>query len=57
MNKWVRFLCISDMNHCDSGPGAWMLGQGGNAAASRVSFERQRKVFKAVVNWTGSNKT
>ncbi|KAJ8110059.1 hypothetical protein OPT61_g6995 [Boeremia exigua] len=51
MDNWIRFFRISGMNHCNSGPGAWVLGQGGNAAAAGVPFERQNNVLKAVVDW------
>lgn len=51
MDEWVRYFRISGMNHCNSGPGAWVLGQGGNAAAAGVPFERERNVLKAMVDW------
>lgn len=51
MDRWLRFFRISGMNHCNSGPGAWVLGQGGNAAAAGVPFEREKNVLKAVVDW------
>ena len=51
MDNWIRFFRISGMNHCSSGPGAWVLGQSGNSAAAGVPFERQRNVLKAVVDW------
>ncbi|KAF2632005.1 tannase and feruloyl esterase [Macroventuria anomochaeta] len=51
MDRWIRFFRVSGMNHCNSGPGAWVLGQGGNAAAAGVPFERKKNVLKAVVDW------
>lgn len=51
MDEWIRFFRISGMNHCSGGPGAWVLGQGGNAAAAGVAFERQKNVLSAVVDW------
>lgn len=51
MDAWIRFFRVSGMNHCNSGPGAWVLGQGGNAAAAGVPFERENNVLKAVVDW------
>lgn len=51
MDKWIRFFRISGMNHCNSGPGAWVLGQGGNAAAAGVPFEREKNVLRAMVDW------
>lgn len=51
MDEWIRFFRVSGMNHCSGGPGAWVLGQGGNAAAAGVPFERHRNVLSAVVEW------
>lgn len=51
MDAWIRYFRVSGMNHCNSGPGAWVLGQGGNAAAAGVPFERERNVLRAVVDW------
>jgi feruloyl esterase len=50
MDEWVRFFRISGMNHCSGGPGAWVMGQGGNAVAG-VPFEGSRNVLRAVVDW------
>jgi feruloyl esterase len=51
MNEWVRFFRVSGTNHCSGGPGAWVLGQGGNAAAAGIPFERTKNVLRAVVDW------
>lgn len=51
MDEWIRFFRVSGMNHCNSGPGAWVLGQGGNAAAAGVPFEGDKNVLKAMVDW------
>ncbi|KAF2742817.1 tannase and feruloyl esterase [Sporormia fimetaria CBS 119925] len=51
MDEWVRYFRISGMNHCNSGPGAWVLGQGGNAAQKGIGFDRERNVLKAMVDW------
>ena len=51
MDKWVRYFQISGMNHCSTGPGAWILGQGGNTAAAGVPFQAENNVLKALVNW------
>ncbi|KAL5115232.1 hypothetical protein ACEQ8H_006906 [Pleosporales sp. CAS-2024a] len=51
MDTWVRFFQISGMFHCSGGPGAWVLGQGGNAAAAGIPFEADRNVLKALVDW------
>lgn len=51
MDKWVRYFQISGMNHCSTGPGAWVLGQGGNAAAAGIPFHPEANVLKALVDW------
>lgn len=51
MDKWIRFFRVSGMNHCNSGPGAWVLGQGGNAAAAGIPFVREKNVLRAIVDW------
>lgn len=39
------------MFHCNSGPGAWVIGQGGNAAQDGIAFDRQHNVLRSVVDW------
>lgn len=39
------------MFHCNSGPGAWVLGQGGGKAAAGVPFLPENNVLKALVEW------
>jgi feruloyl esterase len=51
MDDWIRFFRVSGMFHCSSGPGAWVIGQGGNAAQSGIAFERHHNVLKAIVDW------
>lgn len=51
MDDWTRFFRISGMFHCNSGPGAWVLGQGGNAAQNGIAFDRQHNVLQAMVDW------
>lgn len=51
MDAWFRLFRISGMNHCSTGPGAWVLGQGGGAAAAGIPFEAGRNVLAAVVEW------
>lgn len=51
MDEWIRFFRVSGMFHCNSGPGAWVLGQGGNAAQSGISYDAQHNVLKAMVDW------
>jgi feruloyl esterase len=51
MDEWTRFFRISGMFHCSGGPGAWVIGQGGNAAQAGIAFEDQHNVLKAIVDW------
>lgn len=50
MDDFLRFFRISGMFHCQSGPGAWVLGQAGGAAA-QGPFDREHNVLAAVVDW------
>lgn len=50
MDEFIRFFRISGMFHCSSGPGAWVVGQGGGASA-QGPFDRQHNVLAAVVDW------
>jgi feruloyl esterase len=51
LQDWYRFFRISGMFHCNSGPGAWIVGQGGGAAAAGIPFEPQQNVLAAMVAW------
>jgi len=51
LDEFFRFFRISGMFHCNSGPGAWVIGQGGGAFATGVPFERANNVLAALVNW------
>ncbi|KAI4960814.1 hypothetical protein J4E86_002439 [Alternaria arbusti] len=51
MDTWTRFFRISGMFHCSTGPGAWVLGQGGNAAQAGIPFDAQHNVLAAMVDW------
>lgn len=51
LDGFFRFFRISGMFHCNSGPGAWVLGQGGGAAAAGVPFESLNNVLAALVEW------
>ncbi|KAL9118283.1 MAG: hypothetical protein Q9187_005173 [Circinaria calcarea] len=51
LDDFFRFFRISGMFHCNSGPGAWVLGQGGGAAAAGVPFESSNNVLAALVEW------
>ncbi|TVY83045.1 putative feruloyl esterase B-2, partial [Lachnellula suecica] len=51
LQDYYRFFRISGMFHCSSGPGAWVIGQGGGASAVGVLFERHQNVLAAMVEW------
>ncbi|KAK2757939.1 hypothetical protein FQN54_004345 [Arachnomyces sp. PD_36] len=51
LHDWYRFFRISGMFHCNSGPGAWVLGQGGGASAQGIPFSPQQNVLAAIVSW------
>ncbi|TDZ53658.1 putative feruloyl esterase B-2 [Colletotrichum trifolii] len=53
MDAFARLFRISGMNHCSSGPGAWVIGQGGGAAAAagNLPFDGEHNVLAAVVDW------
>lgn len=50
LDDFFRFFRISGMFHCNSGPGAWVFGQGGGAAAE-VPFESANNVLAALIKW------
>ena len=39
------------MFHCNSGPGAWVIGQGGAQQATGIPFASENNVLAAVVQW------
>ncbi|KAM0340568.1 hypothetical protein ACHAPU_010405 [Fusarium lateritium] len=51
LHDYYRYFPISGMFHCNSGPGAWAVGQGGGASAAGVPFDRQHNVLAAIVDW------
>jgi feruloyl esterase len=51
LHDWYRFFRISGMFHCNSGPGAWVVGQGGGASGVGIPFEPQQNVLAAIVAW------
>lgn len=50
MDEFIRFFRISGMFHCNSGPGAWVVGQQGGSSA-QGSFDRESNVLAALVDW------
>ncbi len=51
LDAFLRFFRVPGMFHCNSGPGAWVFGQGGGASAAGVPFESATNVLAAVVQW------
>ncbi len=52
LDAWYRFFRVSGMQHCGGGPGAWVLGQGGGAAAATAGgFAAETNVLAAAVAW------
>ncbi|KAH7061189.1 Tannase/feruloyl esterase [Macrophomina phaseolina] len=51
MDAFFRFFRVSGMNHCNGGPGAWVLGQGGGAPAAGIPFDAEHNVLAAMVDW------
>jgi feruloyl esterase len=39
------------MFHCNSRPGAWVIGQGGGASAEGITFDAEHNVLAAMVRW------
>jgi feruloyl esterase len=48
MDDFLRFFRISGMFHCNSGPGAWMIGQSSSGA---TGFDPASNVLAAIVQW------
>ncbi len=38
LDAFLRFFRVPGMFHCNSGPGAWVIGQGGGPSATGVPF-------------------
>lgn len=53
---YYRFFRIAGMNHCNSGPGAWVFGQGGSLAGQGIAFDPQTNVLAAIVAWVEQKK-
>ena len=51
LDGFFRFFRVAGMFHCNSGPGAWVIGQGGGASAEGIGFEREGNVLAALVQW------
>ncbi|KAH7192857.1 Tannase/feruloyl esterase [Fusarium flagelliforme] len=51
LHDYFRYFPISGMNHCNTGPGAWAVGQGGGVPAAGVPFDPKYNVLAAIVAW------
>lgn len=52
LDAFLRVFRISGMFHCAAGPGAWVIGQGGDERMyAGVPFERSHNVLAAIVAW------
>ena len=51
LDDFLRFFRIPGMFHCNSGPGGWVIGQGGGASATGIPFTSANNVLAAVVQW------
>lgn len=50
MDAFLRLFRVSGMFHCQGGPGAWVLGQAGGAAA-QGPYDAAHNVLAALVRW------
>jgi feruloyl esterase len=48
LSTYLRYFRISGMSHCNSGPGAWMIGQ---SSIGDVGWNRKGNVLAAMVDW------
>ena len=51
LDEFLRFFRIPGMFHCNSGPGAWVIGQGGAGQGTGIPFASANNVLAAVVQW------
>ncbi|KIK57021.1 hypothetical protein GYMLUDRAFT_46632, partial [Collybiopsis luxurians FD-317 M1] len=54
IDEFLRFFRISGMSHCETGPGAWEIGQTLSGASGNLTPETldpERNVLTAVVRW------
>ncbi|KAK3172726.1 putative feruloyl esterase B-2 [Lepraria neglecta] len=51
LDAFIRFFRVPGMFHCNSGPGGWVIGQGGGASAAGVPFASANNVLAALVQW------
>ncbi|KAL8635182.1 MAG: hypothetical protein Q9228_007302, partial [Teloschistes exilis] len=51
LDAFFRFFRVPGMFHCQTGPGAWVFGQGGGAATEGIGFNPSHNVLAAMVRW------
>ena len=51
LDVFFRFFRVPGMFHCNSGPGAWVIGQGGGPSATGIPFQSSNNVLAALVRW------
>ncbi|KAK9417782.1 putative DNA polymerase V [Seiridium unicorne] len=51
MDNFYRYFRVPGMYHCNGGPGAWVLGQGGGAPSKGIPFDAEHNLLAAVVDW------
>lgn len=51
LDDFFRLFRVPGMFHCNSGPGAWVLGQGGGAPATGIPFTPEHNVLSSMVAW------
>jgi hypothetical protein len=56
LKDYFRTFRVSGMNHCNGGPGAWALGQGGGNPSRGVPFDKQYNTLAAIVEWVEKGK-
>ncbi|KAL9126191.1 MAG: hypothetical protein Q9217_004720 [Psora testacea] len=51
LDTFFRFFRVPGMFHCNSGPGAWVIGQGGGMSAAGIPFASGNNVLAALMQW------
>ena len=51
LDSYFRFFRIPGMFHCSTGPGAWVVGQGGSSSAKGLPFDPKLNILAALVEW------
>lgn len=56
LDEFYRFFRISGMQHCFTGPGAWVFGQWGGGPAAGIEFDPEVNILAALVEWVEKDK-